>query len=68
MRDLLLIVAVLLAICAGIWVYLKAAVLLEEWSEKRFGQSWRSLRSPRHEPPKVEIQTLSGNTKDQDQL
>lgn len=68
MRDVLLIVAVLLAIGAGIWVYLKAALLMEEWSERKFGEPWRNLRSPRHRPPKVEIQTLSGNTKDQDQL
>jgi hypothetical protein len=68
-KDAIWIVGVLLAVGAAIWLYLRVALVLEQRFDRVFGQSWRSLRGPRHEPTKVEIQTLfHRNTKDQDQI
>jgi len=63
MKELLLIVVVLLAVCPLVWVYLKLFAFLDEHAERWFGRSLRRKAST------AEIQTLfQGNTKDQDQL
>jgi hypothetical protein len=67
--DVIRIVSALLAIVAVIGIYLKITASVQEWSEGKSGRPWRTWREPRHEPAKVEIQSLfHGNTKDEDQL
>ena len=69
LKDILRIILGLSAVGLLMWLYLKLVSLLEEGTERVFGRSWRSLRAPRQQPGKIEIQSLfHGNTKDQDQL
>lgn len=65
LKDAARILFALAAIAAAVWLWMKLMVFLDAWGVHL------PLRrgDPRHEPSKVEIQTLfHGNAKDEDQI